>query len=71
MTRWNTERFRAPRPWRCGAMRWLRLCSTGAALFGISGCLGPNPGFFISTSVANAAISTLVGDFLRNLLGGG
>ena len=46
-----------------------RLTVPGAVLLGLSGCLGPNPGFFISTSAANAAISTVVGALLRQLLG--
>ena len=33
------------------------------------GCLGPNPGFFIGTSVANATISTLVSTCLNSLFG--
>ena len=49
--------------------RWLGLLVTGAVMFGLSGCLGPNPGFFISTSAANAAIATLVNSFLTNVLG--
>ena len=49
--------------------RWLRLLVPGAVMFGLSGCLGPNPGFFISTSAANATIFTLVNSFLTNLLG--
>ncbi len=53
--------------------RWLRIVGSGTILFGIGGCLGPNPGFFISTSAANASIFTLVNSFLGNLLslGGG
>ncbi len=53
--------------------RWLRFAVPGALLWGLSGCLGPNPGFFISSSAANASIFTLVNAFLGNLLdlGGG
>lgn len=53
--------------------RHLRLVIPGALLVGLGGCLGPNPGFFISTSAANAAIMTVVSSFLNNLpgLGGG
>ena len=47
---------------------WLRTAVPGAILLALGGCLGPNPGFFISTSVANATISTLVGTLLSNLL---
>ncbi len=49
--------------------RWLRIAVPGAVLLGIGGCLGPNPGFFISSSVANASIFTLVNTFLSNALG--
>ncbi len=49
--------------------RRLGLVLGGAVLFQLGGCLGPNPGFFISTSVANATISTLVNTFLTSLLG--
>ena len=51
--------------------RWVRILTPGAVLFGISGCLGPNPGFFISTSAANAGIFTVVNTFLTNALGFG
>ncbi len=37
-------------------------------LLGITGCLGPNPGFFISTSAANATIFTLVNGFLSQFI---
>ncbi len=50
-------------------MRWVRILVSGSVLFGIGGCLGPNPGFFISTSAANASIFTLVGSVLNNALG--
>ena len=49
--------------------RRLGLILGGAVLLQFGGCLGPNPGFFISTSVANATISTLVNTFLTSLLG--
>ena len=49
--------------------RWLRLIVPGMAVFELSGCLGPNPGFFIGTSVANTTISTLVSAFLKAVLG--
>ncbi len=49
--------------------RRLGLILGGAVLFQLGGCLGPNPGFFISTSVANATISTLVSAFVNGLLG--
>lgn len=58
-------------------MRWIRFCRRlrlilpAMAVFQLSGCLGPNPGFFISTSVANATISTLVSTILKALLGVG
>ena len=52
---------------------WLRAAVPGAILLAFAGCLGPNPGFFISTSIANATIANLVGTLLSNLqsLGGG
>ena len=37
-------------------------------LVGLGGCLGPNPGFFIGSSVANATITTLVNTFLSRVL---
>lgn len=51
--------------------RWLRLVVPGAFVLAFSGCLGPNPLFFISTSAANATISRVVNDFLNGLLGAG
>jgi hypothetical protein len=53
--------------------RWVLLAAPGALLFALGGCLGPNPGFFIGTSAANATISTLVNTFLGRALslGGG
>ena len=51
--------------------KWIHLVASGALLFGLAGCLGPNPGFFISSSVANASISTLVNLFLSGALGRG
>jgi len=51
----------------------MHLAASGAILFGLGGCLGPNPGFFISSSAANSAISTLVSSFVSAALnlGGG
>ncbi|MCH7591707.1 MAG: hypothetical protein IH989_02850 [Planctomycetes bacterium] len=49
--------------------KWIHLAASGALLFGLGGCLGPNPGFFISSSAANASIFTLVNSFLTNALG--
>ena len=53
--------------------KWMHLAASGAILFGLGGCLGPNPGFFISSSAANSAISTLVSSFVSAALnmGGG
>jgi len=51
------------------AVRWLRISALGTILLGVGSCLGPNPGFFISTSAANAGIFTLVSSFLTNALG--
>lgn len=49
----------------------LCLAVPGALLLGFSSCLGPNPGLFISSSAANAAVFTLVNAFLTELLGPG
>ncbi len=53
--------------------KWIHWAASGALLFGLGGCLGPNPGFFLSTSVANASISALVNSLLTDVLrlGGG
>ena len=48
---------------------WLRILIPGVILFQLGGCLGPNPGFFISTAAAGATISTLVNLFLTQVLG--
>jgi len=47
----------------------MRLALSGAVLLGLSSCLGPNPGFFISTNVAGAGIFTLVNSFITTALG--
>lgn len=49
--------------------KWVHLVASGALLFGLGGCLGPNPGFFISSSVANASIFTVVNSLLSGALG--
>lgn len=49
--------------------KWIHLAASGAVLFGLGGCLGPNPGFFVTSSAANASIFTLVNSFLTNALG--
>ena len=49
----------------------VRLAVPGAFLFALGGCLGPNPGFFISTSAANATISTLVSTLIGSALSAG
>ncbi|MFQ5463254.1 MAG: hypothetical protein ACE5E5_11585 [Phycisphaerae bacterium] len=48
--------------------KWMGLMVGGAALFQFAGCLGPNPGFFISSAAANATISTLVGSLINGVL---
>jgi hypothetical protein len=53
----------------CRSGNWIQLMASGAFLFGMGGCLGPNPGFFISSSVANASIFTVVNSFLSGALG--
>ena len=49
----------------------MRLLLVGGVVFQIGGCVGPNPGFFISTSVANATIMNIVGALFNSLLQGG
>ena len=49
--------------------KWIHLVASGTLLFGLGGCLGPNPGFFISSSVANASIFTVVNSLLSSALG--
>lgn len=50
---------------------WLRIAVPGAVLLQFGGCLGPNPGFFVSTSAANASIMFFVQQFWRGLIGAG
>ncbi len=49
----------------------MKLLLAGGVTFQIGGCLGPNPGFFIGTSAANAAIMNIVSALFSNLLTGG
>jgi len=49
--------------------KWIHLTASGAFLFGLAGCLGPNPGFFVSSYGANAAIFTVVNSLLSDALG--
>ena len=51
--------------------KWLRLLLVGGVMLQIGGCLGPNPGFFVSTSVANATIMNLVSALFNSLLQSG
>lgn len=51
--------------------KWLRLMLVGGVMLQIGGCIGPNPGFFVSTSVANATIMNIVGAIFSGLLQGG
>ena len=51
--------------------RWMRVLVPGAVLMGLGGCLGPNPGFFITSAAANATIMNLVNAFLNGTLGAG
>lgn len=46
--------------------RPLKLAATALLAFG--GCLGPNPGFFISSTAAGSSISTIVGRLVGSLL---
>ncbi len=47
----------------------VRAALAGAALLVLGGCLGPNPGFFISSSVASATIFNFVQRFWNAVLG--
>ena len=49
----------------------MKLLLFGGVVFQIGGCLGPNPGFFIGTSAANATIMNIVSALFNNLLQGG
>ncbi len=51
--------------------RWMKLLLVGGVVFQIGGCVGPNPGFFVSTSVANATIMNIVGALFNSLMQGG
>ena len=51
--------------------KWLRLMLVGGVMLQIGGCIGPNPGFFVSTSIANATIMNIVGAIFSGLLQGG
>ncbi len=51
--------------------KWMRLLLVGGAVFQIGGCFGPNPGFFIGTSAANATIMNIVSALFNSLLQGG
>ncbi len=51
--------------------RWMKLLLVGGVVFQIGGWVGPNPGLFISTSVANATIMNIVGALFNSLLQGG
>lgn len=50
-------------------MRIAACLGSGAVLLQFGGCLGPNPWFFVTTSVANATISNLVQRLLNSVLG--
>ena len=56
---------------RLCSTHWLRIVVPGAVLLQLGGCLGPNPGFFVSTSAGNATIMFFVQQFWRALIGGG
>lgn len=48
--------------------RGFELLLVGGVMIQLGGCVGPNPGFFISTSVANASIMNIVSAFFSTLL---
>lgn len=45
-----------------------KLIVPGTCLFALGGCLGPNPGFFITTTVSTGVIMNLVNNILNSLL---
>lgn len=47
----------------------LKVVLAGAGLLALGGCLGPNPGFFVSGSLANATIFNFVQRFWNAVLG--
>ncbi len=51
--------------------RGFELLLVGGVMLQFGGCVGPNPGFFISTSVANASIMNIVSAFFSTLLQSG
>ena len=51
--------------------KWMKLLLVGGVMLQLGGCVGPNPGFFISTSVANAAIMNIVSALFSGLLQSG
>ena len=51
-----------------GTGHWWRVATCAVLLMTASGCLGPNPLFFVSTSAANAAIMTIVSALVGNLV---
>ena len=48
--------------------RWLYVLIPGAVMMQLSGCLGPNPGFFVGSTVAGTTISALTNAILNNIL---
>lgn len=51
-----------------GSGQWWRVAMCAVLLMTASGCLGPNPLFFVSSSAANAAIMTVVSALVGNLV---
>lgn len=55
---------------RYGSLRkWVATVAAGGAVLQITACLGPDPQFFLASSVANAAVSSVVGALVNLLLG--
>ncbi len=52
-------------------VRGFELLLVGGVMLQFGGCVGPNPGFFISTSVANASIMNIVSALFNTLLQSG
>lgn len=51
-------------------MKWLGLWAGGGAALQLTACLGPDPQFFVTSSVANTLISTVVSRLFDVLLAG-
>lgn len=48
--------------------RWMKMIVPCVALILSTGCLGPNPLFFVTSSAVNASIMNLVNQFFNNVI---